>query len=427
MQKSVKIIEGLALHNEVYTSSSGINKVVEATLFDEPIYCMIHTKTGEYALMERSMDVLAMFTDTVENHGIAGLSNGRFRFRNYYFLSKLLYATYKKLDVDSIKTHRIKMKDTSLLKECRCHDLREQNLQDARDNYTVEIIPDEKGIPKHIRFSMREIYPLEIPAIQNYSSELYEMLNRFTGYWNTSNKRHYVSITRGCKMQIGRFVLIYKTHFEEYRGEDNPVEAFLADVPRLHEEYKNKNLDASHVNGQKWNNCDGNLMWMDSDVNKLMNDYITQFTGIYNASAIVTADGVILAVVTIGENAVCYFALETPERYANLQRLLMGKIPITSRLGSIYSVPSPKATHKRMTPEEKYVEETNEDISVYEELRDFIANEYATNPKKFRRLRTPYVITSTDGRITSDVLRDFAQVFLPFTAHLSGEVKHTIY
>ena len=413
MQKQIKLIQGLILHNEVYTSSRGINRVVEATLYGEPIYCMLHTKSGKYALMEHTADVLSAIT---ERNGAITLSKGQFTFKKNLTLQKLLYSVCNDVELESLKDHRISLKDNSLRKY-GCYDFRKQNLRDARNEYSVGIVNNSDGTPEFIRFCSKEKQPFEIASILDYSPELYKILEKVSATWRGGQERHYIRIDgKGKPMQIARLSLLYETHFEQYKDADNPLGAFIADIPYLDKYYTDRNLVAAHINGHKWNNCIGNVMWMSSHAKY---DYITRFLDTYKVYTALADDGTILVV--LNNNGIEYgFALESAEKYANLQRIALGVINITRGLKLNFGALSPKEVYKKLPKDEKSEGFSVVDCVNWKIKAEKIRAYYAEKPEVFKRLSVPYIIPSSGHAVTQELLQDVFRIFVP--NYYGGEI-----
>ena len=260
-------------------------------------------------------------------------------------------------------------------------------------------------------------------AVQSYSPELAEILSEYiSAEWQDGKDRCYVNIyNRRGTMSLSRLILLYKTHFSEYTHKENAVKNFIADIPslnKLHEGY-----DAAHIIPQTWNNCDQNLMWMKSPTNKAMFEYIDYFMNGYGAFAVLSDDGCILVEFdSIGGKV--YIKCDTPEEYANFQKIAIGKTRTTGKFSSILGQPTPQAVF------DKDCKNANKSIYSAEKFEEYVAKRnrllslYHEQPEVFKTLRTEELLLSSGEENIINIMADTVQIFMPFSIDKDAKVTY---
>lgn len=247
-------------------------------------------------------------------------------------------------------------------------------------------------------------------AVQSYSPELAEILSKYISVdWQDYKERFYVRIHhRRGTMSLSRLIMLYKTHFSEYRNRKNAVADFIEDIPSL-EKY-HEGFDAAHIIPQTWNNCDQNLTWMESPTNKAMSEYIDHFMNGYSAFAMLSDDGCIL----VEFNSITgktYIKCDVPEEYANFQKIALGKTRTTEKLTSIGGQPMPQVVYDKDDQKKSIYSE--KEFGEYVAKRNKLLSLYHEQPEMFKHLRTEELLLSSGEENLVNIVADTVQIFIP--------------
>lgn len=251
-------------------------------------------------------------------------------------LRYFVYAKYNGLELREVRGKNIVLDDDSG-KENGILDLRSNNIYDAGElrphtkARDIEIV-ERPGTGERyiaIKFQGRENGKVEYVE---YSPELYEMLCRPTycniGYNKHSDRAtvvvHYKKSKNGYAFDnLAKFILLYQMFFSRYKNRTGGVKRFIHDYGDLRKPYSD-NMDAAHINAVKWNQCKGNLLMMDEELNRAMSDNIKLFIGKYQVFTAVNERGEIL-IELINDGRTSYYKCATPERFLAWQNLFLGK------------------------------------------------------------------------------------------------------
>lgn len=393
-----------------YESPNKTNVIYEATYRGLPCFCIQHIPSGHIEIIDHNKAILNAIITKIKRCGALVCEKKTkqpiLKFRGTereYNISLRLYvfAKYRHMELKEVRGKKIVMYDSTLAAN-NIADLRKCNLYAAGDfrpikpNSMVEIVYDQENAEKQcivVKVRKQDGYVTEIYP---YSEELYEMLS--SSKWGClqyckDNGRlaigvHSQKTKDGYKLvNLSRFVLLYSTHFHKYCKRNGAVKQFIRDFAKLSE---NEHRQAAHINATKWNGGNGNLVWMEEDVNRAMSNLITHFSGEYEIFAIADHEaGILIEFLSHGHRH--YYRCNSASEYLDLQSVLTGKCNLTKNLcmnqiatsGAI-SIPTPKETYQ----EEKTERTHNEDmIAAYWEWnnrRERLIDLYKGNPYSFR-------------------------------------------
>ena len=133
-----------------------------------------------------------------------------------------------------------------------------------------------------------------------------------------------------------------------YQGRRNAVKKFITDYDKLLE--MEKGNDAAHVNSYTSDNSFENLMFMDSSTNKAMSDYIKWLDDGYDAyTAVNNRDEILLEFITPLRESPLYIKFETPEDYADFQRVYIFGTKLSKKMQRVI-YPTPEGPAYQLTP-----------------------------------------------------------------------------
>ncbi len=408
--KIAKATELPVLGKIEYESSNGTNIIYEATFQGLPCYCIQHTSTGHTEIIDHEKAILDAIITKIRRCGALVCEKKTkqpfLKFRGEgreHSISLRLYvfAKYANIALKKVRNKKIVQNDDTLSVN-NILDLRKNNLYAAGDfrpikpNSMIEIMHDQKDAEKQcIVVKVRE-QDRYVTEIYPYSKELYEILS--SSKWGClqyckDNGRLVIGVhcqkTRdGYKLvNLSRFVLLYSTHFHKYCRRNGAVKQFIRDFSNLSE---NEHRQAAHINAAKWNGGNGNLVWMEEDVNRAMSNLITHFFGDYEIFAVADDNAAIL-IEFLSHGQKHYYRCSSASEYLDLQSVLMGKCNLTKNLcmnqvassGAI-SIPTPKELYQEGKTE---CTRSKDIIAAYWEWnnrRENLIDLYKGNPNSFR-------------------------------------------
>lgn len=280
-----------------YESPNKTNVIYEAAYRGLPCYCIQHIPSGHIEIIDHNKAILNAIITKIKRCGALvcekkskqHLLKFRGTEREHNISLRLyVFAKYRHIELKEIRGKKIVMHDSTLAAN-NVADLRKCNLYAAGDfrpikpNSTVEIMYDQENAEKQcivVKVHKQDGYVTEIYP---YSKELYEMLS--SSKWGClqyckDNGRlaigvHSQKTKDGYKLvNLSRFVLLYSTHFHKYCKRNGAVKQFIRGFSKLSE---SEHRQAAHINATKWNGGNGNLVWMEEDVNRAMSNLITHF------------------------------------------------------------------------------------------------------------------------------------------------------
>lgn len=359
---------------KVYETARGTNAIYEAEYMGEPCYAIIHKQSGFVTVFDRDKRIFNSLMCRFrlgyclsKEYDCAKLP--RFRLVKHdkkaakIDLRKYLYARYKKFSLSKVSgivyVKQDNREQDNILDLRRCNIYVPGESTGHREDVSISVIsrpgnPDEKYIL--IRF---EENGEQTTDIVTFTPELYEMLSRplyCTILKNAHNKRCIVKVHYAAggyaRDNLARFVLIYKLHFECYRGKNGSVKRFIKDYKKLSDMYSGK--DAAHINACKWNNCFENLCFMDGKVNQSMRDFVKWFSAPYavytaensNSEILIEFTGV--GLLQNGNPSISYYRCATPEDFADWQKVFLGK-ELTGKLQAATYV-TKDGVQRKLTP-----------------------------------------------------------------------------
>ncbi len=357
----------IQLKRLVFKTSREKTSVYSAVYMNEKCYAIVHRETGFIAVFDYDKRVLASMKRFMREKGYSlfydkdpsGLP--RFRFgtttgqKSYIDLRQFLWARYNKRYLSSLQGFvGLRTDDRAESNIC---DLRRFNIFmpgesiENRDDIAVRLISNSKNENKkwiEVTFSKGEPF---IEYIQ-YTPELWEMLNtpRYVRLTTKDTVRGAVEVDGYAERDnLARFVCIYKKYFPVYAGKKNAIKRFIGDYSKYSRELENGN-DAAHINSYYHENTFDNLMFMDGSTNKGMFDYIKWLADGYEAyTAVNTRDEILLEFVTPFNQSPLYYKFETPEDYADFQRVYIFGTKLSNKLQRVV-YPTPEGLAYQLTP-----------------------------------------------------------------------------
>lgn len=358
----------LDLSKQIHVTKNGTNAFYEARYLDQPCYAIKHVPTGHIELIDYDLSILKSIINRVNRSKALACDKKKKGYILKFYstdrersisLRSFVYARYKGLSLESVRKKNICIDDDSTVKDSIL-DLRSCNLYDAGEirphtaSRHIDIIKRPETDTEYIAitFSNRANGRIEYTE---YSPELYEMLARpvcCNVQYNHHRDRavvrvHYANNKKGYVIDnLSKFILIYNLHFGQYKNMRGGVKRFINDYYKLSRKYKDH--DAAHINSCKWNNCIGNLMFMEktkeSKPNLEMSDFIKWFLSPYNVSTAINDKNEILV-----EYLYTYrFKCKTPRDYADWQKVFLGK-ELTGKL-QVITFASEDEEYQALTP-----------------------------------------------------------------------------
>lgn len=393
-----------------YESPNKTNVIYEAAYRGLPCFCIQHIPSGHIEIIDHNKAILNAIITKIKRCGALVCEKKTkqpiLKFRGTereYNISLRLYvfAKYRHMELKEIRGKKIVMHDSTLAAN-NIADLRKCNLYAAGDfrpikpNSMVEIIYDQENAEKQcIVVKVRE-QDRYVTEIYPYSEELYEILS--SSKWGClqyckDNGRlvigvHCQKTKDGYKLvNLSRFVLLYNTHFHKYSRRKGAIKQFIRDFSKLSDDESNQ---AAHINAAKWNGGNGNLVWMEEDVNRAMSNLITHFSGDYEIFAVADDNAAIL-IEFLSHGQKHYYRCNSASEYLDLQSVLMGKCNLTKNLcmnkiaasGAI-SIPTPKETYQERKTECTHNEDMIAAYWEWNNRRDSLIDLYKSNPDNFR-------------------------------------------
>ena len=393
-----------------YESPNKTNVIYEAAYRGLPCYCIQHIPSGHIEIIDHNKAILNAIITKIKRCGALvcekkskqHLMKFRGTEREHNISLRLyVFAKYRHIELKEIRGKKIVMHDSTLAAN-NVADLRKCNLYAAGDfrpikpNSTVEIMYDQENAEKQcivVKVHKQDGYVTEIYP---YSKELYEMLS--SSKWGClqyckDNGRlaigvHSQKTKDGYKLvNLSRFVLLYSTHFHKYCKRNGAVKQFIRGFSKLSE---SEHRQAAHINATKWNGGNGNLVWMEEDVNRAMSNLITHFSGDYEIFAVADHEaGILIEFLSHGQKH--YYRCNSASEYLDLQSVLMGKCNLTKNLcmnqitasGAI-SIPTPKETYQEGKTECTHNEDMIAAYWEWNNRRDSLIDLYKGNPDSFR-------------------------------------------
>ena len=353
----------LILKRKLYATKTETSAVYSAEYDGEKCYAIVHKETGFTAvfdydkriwesmkrLMREKKYTIAYDDSTIKRFKLVTAVSGR----ENIDLRKFLFARYNKRYLSSVDGKIYTRQDYSEDNFC---DLRHHNIYlagdslDGRDDITVRLTSnpkDENDIWIEVTFSEAEPFTEYVP----YSPELWEMLNtpRYVRLGTMSNGRGQVSVDGySVHNDLARFICIYKKYFPLYQGKRDAVKKFIRAYQSLSDLEKDKH--AAHVNSYYHENTFDNLMFMDGSTNHAMSDYIKWLADGYDAyTAVNNRDEILLEFITPFRESPLYIKFETPEDYADFQRVFIFGTKFSKKIQTVI-YPTPEGLGYQLTP-----------------------------------------------------------------------------
>ena len=137
-------------------------------------------------------------------------------------------------------------------------------------------------------------------------------------------------------------------YFPLYQEKKNAVQKFIHDYQSLSKLEKDRH--AAHVNSYYHENTFDNLMFMDNSTNREMSDYIKWLAEGYEAyTAVNKRDEILLEFITPLQESPQYIKFETPEDYADFQRVFIFGTKLSRKMQTVI-YPSPEGLAYQLTP-----------------------------------------------------------------------------
>lgn len=338
---------------EVFHSDRGTNVIYDGSYKSEEVFIVEHMPTGKKAIIDHNEQVLNSVIGRIKrtkalvcDHKPSGdILKFHHNSREHSISLRLyVYAKYGGISLKDVRGKNIMLDDESAMED-DIQDLRSCNLYDAGEirPYTkaraVELVT--LAGEKYIKVT---IYgkPDGKPEYAIYSPELYEMLAK-PSYccisFGADNGRGIAAVHygRGKKcytvVNLGRFILLYYTHFGRYKNMNGSVRRFISDFYKLNTLHKGE--DAAHINSCNWLHTKENLVFMEhateSNPNADMRAWIKWFGAGYDAFPIVNAKGeILMSVKTPFSDISTYIKFRSPQGYADFQLKFQGRENIKS-------------------------------------------------------------------------------------------------
>lgn len=358
-------MKDIKLIRQVYKTKTETTSIYFAEYDGEKCFAIIHKESGFTAVFDYHRQVLESMKRFMreKKYSIAydkdpsGLP--RFKLvtavsgRGNIDLRQFLWSRYNKRNLSSLQGGVYLRQDDRADNFC---DLRRYNIYipgesiEGREDITMRLISnpkneDEKWI--EISFIETEPFTEHVP----YTPELWEMLNtpRYARLGTHIKGRGMVLVDGYSTPHVlARFICIYKKYFSLYQGKRNAVQKFIHDYQHLSELEGDKH--AAHVNSYFHENTFDNLMFMDSTTNHAMSDYIKWLANGYEAyTAVNERDEILLEFITPLKESPCYYKFETPEDYADFQRVYIFGSKFSKKMQMVV-YPTPDGLAYQMTP-----------------------------------------------------------------------------
>ena len=359
-------MKDIKLKRKLFTTVKGTTAVYTAEYNGDKCYAIVNGETGFIAIFDyddnRVWDSMRRFMSDKKysisyDKDPAGLP--RFKLATSVSggnidLRQFLWARYNKRRLSSLDGRVLLRQDDRADNFC---DLRRHNLYmpaesiAERENIALRLVSNpnnenEKWI--EVTFSGDESFTEYV----QYTPELWEMLNtpRYVRLQvDRCGDRGGVEVdgyADGGK--LARFICVYKKYFPLYQGKRKAIQRFIHDYKRLSEIEKDKH--AAHVNSFYHENTFDNLMFMDDTTNRAMSDYIKWLADGYDAyTAVNERDEILLEFITPFGNTPIYYKFETPEDYADFQRLYIIGTKFTKKMQRVI-YPTAEGLAYQMTP-----------------------------------------------------------------------------
>ncbi len=356
-------MEDIKLKRKLYTSGGGAMTVYSAVYEGDKCYAVVHATSGYTVVFDHEIRVWKAMKRLIRRKGYyLNYDNtaGRKRFRfasktageSRIDLSRFLWTSYNKQPLTSLEG-RVYLKECDNGNVC---DLRRRNLCvpsesiENRRDLTIRVISNpgkenEEWI--EITFGREEPFVEYVP----YTPALWTMLMnpRYMRLDVNEGRRGAADVDGyAVRSNLGKFVAIYKKYFRLYEGRRDAVERFIADYQKL-AMLEEKN-DSAHVNSYRHEHTFDNLMFMDRRTNKAMSDYIKWLADGYEAyTAVNERDEILLEFITPFRDAPLYIKFETPEDYADFQRVYIFGTKLSRKLQMII-YPTEDGLKHQLTP-----------------------------------------------------------------------------
>lgn len=359
-------MKDIKLIRQVHKTKTGTASIYSAEYDGEKCYAIVHKESGFITVFDYDKRVWTSMNRFMrgKKYSIAydrepsGLP--RFKLvtavngRGSIDLRQFLWARYNKRNLSSLQGRVYLRQDDRADNFC---DLRRYNVYipgesiEGRDDITVQLISNPKDEDKkwiEISFIETEPFVEHVP----YTPELWEMLNtpRYAWLGTINGGRGMVAVDGRFTPHhdLARFICVYKKYFSLYQGKRNAVQNFIHDYQRLSDLEKDKH--AAHVNSYYHENTFDNLMFMDSATNRAMSDYIKWLADGYEAyTAVNERDEILLEFITPLQESPCYYKFETPEDYADFQRVYIFGTKFSKKMQRVI-YPTPEGLAYQMTP-----------------------------------------------------------------------------
>ena len=357
----------IKLNRQVYKTSREKTSVYSAVYMDEKCYAIVHHETGFISIFDYDKRVLKSMKRFMREKGYylfydkdpSGLP--RFRFctttgqRSCIDLRQFLWARYNKRYLATLQGF-VSLRTDDRAENNFC-DLRRFNIFmpgesiENRDDIAVRLISNPKDENEkwiEVTFNKGEPFIEYVP----YTPELWEMLNtpRYVRLATIDGVRGAVEVDGYDERdKLARFVCIYKKYFPVYAGRKNAIERFIRDYSKYSRELEKGN-DAAHVNSFYHENTFDNLLFMGGSTNKGMQDYIKWLADGYDAFTAVNDRGeILLEFITPFRESPLYIKFETPEDYADFQRVYIFGTKFSKKMQRVI-YPTPEGLAYQMTP-----------------------------------------------------------------------------
>ncbi len=359
------VLIDIQLKRQVYKTKTETAAIYAAVYDGEKCFAIVHNETGFTTIFDydkRIWESMRRFLRE-KKYSIAydkdpsGLP--RFKLvtavsgRENIDLRQFLWARYNKRYLSSLQGRVYLRQDDRADNFC---DLRRYNIYipgesiEDREDIIVRLISNPKNEnEKCIEVTFND----DEPFIEHvtYTPELWEMLNtpRYVRLGTISNVRGMVSVDGySIPNQLARFVCMYKKYFPLYQHKRNAIQKFIGAYQRLSEIEKDSH--AAHVNSYCHENTLDNLMFMDGSTNHAMSDYIKWLADGYDAyTAVNDRDEILLEFITPFRESPLYIKFETPEDYADFQRVYIFGTKFSKKMQRVI-YPTPEGLAYQMTP-----------------------------------------------------------------------------
>ncbi len=349
----------------IFRTANGTNEIYDGTFFGEPCYIIKHVPR-DFAVVtdhnakiinsvikkiRRTKHALVFDVKKTGKHMLKFAKSGR---EKPIALRYFLYAKYEGLKLDAVRGKKICLVDDRFAVD-GVLDFRRCNLYDAgavrphTASRDIEVVQRPGSEEKYIVITVRGKQK-EVKEYTEYEPELFELLASPTYCRISLNEQkertltvvHYANNKAGESFDnLAKLILIYRLCFKSYRGRNGAVKRFVHDYNMISQQYKG--MEASHINGDKQNNCFDNLMFM-REANHDMADYVRWFLPPYSVYTTKNARDEVL-IEFAGDQ---YYRCPTPEDYADWQKVFLGKV-LTQKLQAV-TYATPDGLAQELTP-----------------------------------------------------------------------------